>query len=170
MEKYLYLTINIASIFVPFLASFYTKHAFYKQWKTFFIANTIVATIFIIWDIYFTNIGVWGFNDRYIIGKRFFLIPIEEIMFFFFIPYASVFVYFSVTYLIKKQPFAAIHQKITLFFALVLMVIGIAFINRLYTSVTFILCSIFLLYNYFKKKDLSKIYFSYVITLVFFLL
>jgi lycopene cyclase domain-containing protein len=63
MDKYLYLAINFGSILVPFLASFYPKHAFYKNWKNYFIANLIVATFFIIWDILFTKIGVWGFNN-----------------------------------------------------------------------------------------------------------
>ena len=103
MDKYLYLTINLASVLVPFLASFYPKHAFYKSWRNYFIANLIVATLFIIWDIIFTTIGVWGFNERYLLGLKLVNIPLEEVLFFFCIPYASVFVYFSLNYLVKKN-------------------------------------------------------------------
>ena len=168
MDKYLYLTINFASILVPFLASFYPKNPFYKNWKNYFLANLIVASFFIIWDILFTKIGVWGFNPRYLIGINFFNIPIEEVMFFFFIPYASVFVYFSLNYLIKKNPIEKFQSFITLFLAIFLAIIGIAFWNHLYTSVTFLLTSGYLLYNYFKNNSLSKIYFSYCFTLFFF--
>lgn len=168
MDKYLYLTINLASVLVPFLASFYPKHAFYKSWKNYFIANLIVATLFIIWDIIFTTIGVWGFNERYLLGLKLVNIPLEEVLFFFCIPYASVFVYFSLNYLVKKNLLQNQQRFITLFLAISLGIIGLFFLDRLYTSITFILTSLFLFYNYFKKNDLSRIYFSYSVTLIFF--
>ena len=168
MDKYLYLTINIASILVPFLASFYPKHPFYKNWKNYFKANLIVAVCFILWDILFTDIGVWGFNDRYLLGLKLFNIPIEEVLFFFCIPYSSVFVYFSLNYLVKKNPIEKSHKLITLFLAISLAIIGLIFYKRLYTSATFILTSLFLFFNYIKETDFSRIYFSYSITLLFF--
>ena len=168
MDKYLYLTINIASILVPFLASFYPKHPFYKNWKNYFIANFIVATLFIVWDIFFTNIGVWGFNDRYLLGLKLINIPIEEVLFFFCIPYSSVFVYFSLNYLVKKNLIEQHQQFITLVLAIGLGLVGLFFWNKLYTSVTFILTSLFLFFKYIKKTDFSRIYFSYSITLLFF--
>jgi lycopene cyclase domain-containing protein len=168
MDKYLYLTINLASVLVPFLASFYPKHAFYKSWKNYFIANLIVATLFIIWDIIFTTIGVWGFNERYLFGLKLVNIPLEEALFFFCIPYASVFVYFSLNYLVKKNLLQNQQRLITLFLAVSLVMVGFFFWDRLYTTITFILTSLFLFYNYFKKNDLSRIYFSYSVTLIFF--
>ncbi len=168
MDKYLYLTINFASVLLPFLASFYPKHAFYKKWKNYFVANIIIASLFIIWDIIFTKLGVWGFNSRYILGIKLINIPIEEILFFFCIPYSSVFVYFSLNYLVKKNPLKGFQQFITLFLAFGIGIIGLFFFDRLYTSVTFILTSIYLFYNYFMKADFSRIYFSYGITLFFF--
>lgn len=168
MEKYLYLTINVASIFVPFIASFYTKHPFYKHWKNYFKANFIVALVFILWDIYFTKIGVWGFNERYLTGLKLVNIPIEEVLFFFCIPYSSVFVYFALNYLVKKNPLKKYQKTITLFLAFSLMVFGIFFWDRLYTSVTFLLTSGYLWMNYFRKQNLSRIYFSYCVTLIFF--
>jgi lycopene cyclase domain-containing protein len=168
MDKYLYLFINFASVLVPFIASFYPKHPFYKKWKNYFIANFIVAFIFIVWDILFTKIGVWGFNERYLIGVKLSAIPLEEVLFFFCIPYSSVFVYFALSYLMKRNPFEKIHSKITLFLLFGLAIIGLIFWNHLYTSVTFLLNSFFLLFVYFRKKDMSRIYFSYSITLIFF--
>ena len=168
MDKYFYLAINLASVLVPFLASFYPKHSFYKCWKNYFMANCLVATVFIFWDIIFTNIGVWGFNQRYLIGYKLINIPLEEVMFFYCIPYSSVFVYFSLNYLVKRNYLLNQQLNITLFLAISLTIIGLFFWNRLYTSITFIFTSVFLFYNYFKKNDLSRIYFSYSVTLVFF--
>jgi len=49
-----------------------------------FLANTIVAILFIIWDIIFTNYGVWSFNPRYLLGTNFYSIPLEEVFFSFY--------------------------------------------------------------------------------------
>ena len=168
MDKYLYLLINIGSIFVPFLSSFYPKHPFYRKWKNYFKANFIVALFFILWDIFFTKMGVWGFNDRYLLGLKFFNIPIEEVLFFFCIPYSSLFVYFSMNYLVKVNLLKKHQQFMTLFFAVFLGIVGSVFWDRLYTSVTFLLTSLFLFCNYFNRTDFSRIYLSYAITLFFF--
>ena len=168
MDKYLYLTINIASVLVPFLASFYPKHAFYKTWKNYFIANFIIAVLFIIWDILFTQIGVWGFNDRYLLGIKIINIPLEEVLFFFCIPYSSVFVYFALNYLVKANPLEKCQKHITLILALGLLITGLIFWERWYTVVTFLLTATFLGYSYVKKKNLSRTYFSYCVTLIFF--
>ncbi|MEC4050830.1 lycopene cyclase domain-containing protein [Flavobacterium sp. SUN046] len=168
MHHYLYLLINIGSVLVPFLASFYPKHPFYKNWKNYIIANTIVASCFIVWDILFTKIGVWGFNQHYLLGIDCMGIPLEEVLFFFCIPYSSVFIYFALGYLIQNNPFDKIHKWLTLSLSIILGLIAIICFDKWYTSVTFILTALFLAYNYLTKKSLSKVYLSYSVTLIFF--
>ena len=168
MQHYLYLIINLASVLVPFLASFYPKHPFYKNWSNYFWANSIVAFVFIFWDILFTKIGVWGFNPHYLLGINFINIPLEEVLFFFCIPYSSVFVYFSLNYLVKKNPFDNIDDSISLFLAIVLMLVGLYYYNRWYTAVTFIVTSLFLGFHFLTNRSLSKVYRSYCVTLFFF--
>jgi len=168
MDKFLYLIINLASVSIPFIASFYPKHPFYKHWKNYIIANGIVATLFIIWDVYFTHIGVWHFNQRYLVGIHLANIPLEEVMFFFCIPYSSVFVYFALNYLIQSNPFDAIHKRVTLFLIFSLALIGLLYWDRWYTAVTFLLTTVFLLFCMMTKRSLAKTYLSYSVTLVFF--
>jgi len=93
LENYYYLFIN-AIAFVPvFLLSFDKKVAFWKLKKPAFKSISIVGLLFILWDIYFTHIGIWGFNETYLVGINLFGIPIEEILFFVTIPYASLFTF-----------------------------------------------------------------------------
>ncbi len=100
---YTYLLINLFSIIIPIAASFDRRLNFYKQWSSFFPAIFITLSFFIVWDIYFTYLGIWGFNPRYLTGINLFNLPMEEWMFFITIPYACVFTYTSLNYLIKKD-------------------------------------------------------------------
>ena len=51
---------------------------------------------YIIWDIYFTQQGFWGFNETYLLGVFILDLPIEEWLFFICIPYACIFTHKSV--------------------------------------------------------------------------
>ena len=57
---YLYLLLNLGSISIPLLYSFNKKMSFIKQWKTVFMSIILVATFFIVWDVIFTENGIWG--------------------------------------------------------------------------------------------------------------
>jgi len=168
MKPYTYLLVNLICLIIPFLASFYPKHAFYKNWKHFFKANIIVATLFIIWDYFFTKTGVWGFNPEYLTGFYIANLPIEEIIFFIAIPYACVFTYFAFHYLIKKNPLEKIHNIITNLLIVFLLLIAILNFSKLYTSITLLSMSLFLMYLKLKKTDLSYHYLSYLFILPFF--
>ena len=85
-NRYYYLLLMILSISYPLIRSFENKIRFYKNWKSLVFAISIMMTIFITWDVIFTNLSVWSFNDRYILGYKFLNLPIEEWMFFICIP------------------------------------------------------------------------------------
>lgn len=84
--------LNLATLFFPLLLSFDRKVRFYKQWGALFPAIVLTGALFLAWDVYFTQQGVWGFNERYI-GVRLLGLPLGEWLFFVTVPYACLFIY-----------------------------------------------------------------------------
>jgi lycopene cyclase domain-containing protein len=139
-----YLLINIFSAIVPFLFSFYPAIRFNKHFRAFFAGNLIAAACFIAWDLLFTAWGVWGFNDRYILGPKLYNLPAEEVLFFICIPFACVFTYhcFNTFYRITWPK--TTERTVIVVLSVLLLVIGIIHTGKAYTSVTCISTAILL--------------------------
>ena len=135
----------------------------------------IPAMLYIAWDIYFTSKGVWSFNDNYITGIKLVNLPVEEVLFFLVVPYCCVFVYECIRCYfprLKNKRSADIMLKVL---AIVLMITGIFFYQKYYTSWTFIFCSLFisviyLFKNFFKDFDATSFLVSFAIILIPFLI
>jgi lycopene cyclase domain-containing protein len=91
--KGLYLILDLVTLLCPLALSFDNRVRFVKSWGNVFIASTLIAIPFLIWDAIFTENGFWGFNPDYLVGVSLFGLPIEEILFFWVVPLACVFVY-----------------------------------------------------------------------------
>jgi lycopene cyclase domain-containing protein len=136
----------ILCLVYPVAQSFERKISYYKKWKNVFPALLITAGFFIIWDEFFTRIGVWSFNPKYTVGIYIGSLPIEEWLFFFVVPYCCMFVYFVANYFIKKDPFKNSSTIIVLVFAVFLLIVAAFNYQKWYTSTTFILSSVLLIY------------------------
>lgn len=170
-QKHLYLAINLLSFIVPFLFSFHPKADFSRKWKYVLPAIAISAAFFIAWDILFTYLGVWGFNQQYISGVALFGLPVEEILFFFCIPYACLFTYFALNHLIEKDRLFPHQELITSLLIVILLVFGCYFISNLYTGVTFLLTGFFLTFIFLKLRArfMGRFYFAYAVLIIPFL-
>ena len=163
----LYLLINFFTIIVPFAYSFHPKLDFKKQWKAFIPAMFIAAFPFLVWDSLFSQMGVWGFNANYISGLTLFHLPVEEILFFFCIPYACVFTYHCLNILLFNKQKSS-KEWLSPILIIMLLLLSIYFKERLYTFVTFLSLSFLLiLCRYILKVQwLKKFYISYAILLI----
>ena len=168
MEKYLYLLINIFTVLVPLIFSFYPKAPFYKTWKYLLPAIAIPAIIFIIWDEIFTRLHVWGFNERYLSGIYLGSLPLEEILFFICIPYACVFTYFALNYLIEKDYLFPHQELITSALIVVMLVLGMYNLDKLYTGVTFVFLGLALAFQMLKLRTryMGRFYFAFTFILI----
>lgn len=103
--KLTYLLINVFTIAIPLAFSFHKKLQFHRTWIAFWPATLFTAAIFIIWDIIFTNLGIWGFNRDYLTGIQLLNLPLEEWLFFICIPYAIVFTYAALKKIVRVDYF-----------------------------------------------------------------
>ena len=167
-SKYLYLTIDLLTISIPLLASFYSKAPFYKTWKYLSVAIIVPAILFVLWDEYFTSIGIWGFNPEYLSGIYIGNLPVEEILFFICIPYSCVFIYFALNHLVKKDFFYLHQDLISSVLAIGLIITGAFNINKAYTASTFLLCGAAIAFQLLKLRSryMSRFYFAYLVVLI----
>lgn len=166
--RYAYLLINLLSVFFPVVLSFDKRVRFYKSWKFIWPGMAITGLFFLFWDVLFTIHGVWSFNPAYIIGIKFFGLPLEEILFFLTVPFACIFIYACLNYYVKwLMPY-----RLTGIISGMAILLGILMLifyhNRLYTTVTFgLLIVLILLIQYVFNTDwLNRFYLAYIVALV----
>lgn len=166
--EYTYLAIDLGSLIVPLVFSFHPKLLFYKKWPAFALANLLVCLLFIPWDMYYTSLGVWGFNTRYLTGVYAGNLPLEEVLFFICIPFSSVYTYHCLKLFFPNIREKIPHEFISLLLVMILASTGIIYIQHIYTSVTcFSLAVVLTLLTLaLKVQWLPNFYFSYLIILL----
>ena len=165
MWQYTYLLINFFTVIVCFLFSFHPKIKFNRHFKAFFMASALVAVFFIAWDAWFTKIGVWWFNDKYLLGFRIFGLPIEEILFFICIPFSCVFTYFCLDKFFNLNWKPTPERILVIVMMIFFLIIGIVYHDRIYTFVTMLttVATLFVLHFILKVNWIGKATVIYLI-------
>jgi lycopene cyclase domain-containing protein len=153
----------------PFILSFHKSVAFYKKFKALFLGLLFMWAVYIPWDIFFTHWGIWNFNQTYTLTQRWFLLPIEEWLFFIAVPFACVFTFECVRYFKKTAPsksFTRISGTTISIIAAVLCVY--AGVEKLwYTFSATLLCATLLLFHLRRKSEfLGYFLFAWFILLI----
>ncbi len=161
----LYFIVILASLIGPFALSFDKKIHFYTYWRYLFPAIFIVAIPFIFWDEIFTQWGVWGFNKDYLNGFFIGNLPIEEVCFFIFVPYACVFIYEVLVGYFTLEKLQNVAKYFAPFVSILALVIGTLYFDRIYTMLACYLAALLslLTYYYFKSRWFSNFILTYFI-------
>ena len=171
-HKYTYALLLAGSIILPFALSFDRKVGFYKYWKFLAPSTVVTATVFIIWDIYFTRHDVWWFNKEFVTGWFIAGLPIEEWLFFFVIPYCCLFIYeVSRAYFTREWKGFILPLNVVLF--IFFLAVTVIHINRVYTAVNFGIATFLIGLQFFLKTHrtyLFHFYTAYALSLIPFFL
>lgn len=168
MNEYTYLLLNIFTLSYPIAQSFEHRLKYYKQWKRLFPAILITGAFFVVWDILFTELSVWSFNQSYLIGYKIINLPLEEWLFFITVPYACVFIYEVLNYFVKKDLLGKYAKYIALILGLFLIVFALGNSDKLYTFISFSLTGVLLILHslFLKREYLGRFFLAYLVTLI----
>lgn len=174
-SHYTYFLILAGSLIGPLILSFDKKVAFYKSWKHLFIGMLAPALFYIIWDMVFTQKGVWSFNEDYITGIKIYNLPIEEVLFFFVVPYCCVFIYECVRCYFPKIQQTESGLVVLKLIGFILLLLAMLNHNKDYTFFTFFFNGLFIFIlastkKYFHSFNVNAFLISYLIILIPFLI
>jgi len=163
--------ILLFSIAGPFALSFDKKVNFIRFWKALLISVVCVGIPFLIWDEFFTQLEVWGFNSTYLFGIYLGHLPLEEVLFFLVVPYCCVFIHeVLIAY------FSHVKMEVTAkYFGIVMLATSImlAILNptNYYTLSACSLTAIYILIAFIRKFYwFSAFAFTYLVCLIPFLI
>ncbi|WP_231464379.1 MULTISPECIES: lycopene cyclase domain-containing protein [unclassified Pedobacter] len=167
--KFIYLLINIGVILFPLLLSFDKKVHFFSKWKFVIPAILITGVVFLIWDLLFVKLNVWSFNPDYIVGIKFFGLPLEEILFFLTVPYACIFIYECLNVYFPKNDLQRYSLALSNLFLGVCIAILFFGYSKWYTVINFGFLFVVLFYVEYvngKLRFMYKFYRAYLVSLL----
>ncbi len=154
MKPYTYLIINFLTVIVCFIFSFDRRIQFHKQFPAFIKAAVLVAVPFIVWDSWFTRLGVWWFNPDYTVGWEVAGLPLEECLFFICIPFSCVFTFFCFEKFFHLDWAAAFNTVLVFVSVIGCVTMALVHADKLYTFVTAIVTALTLIYlHFFARVD-----------------
>ncbi|MDI9357109.1 MAG: lycopene cyclase domain-containing protein [Chitinophagaceae bacterium] len=163
-----YFLINLLSILFPLLFSFEKNRVYYaSQWKYLFPALFLTGVFFIIWDIFFTRAGVWGFEKTYLLEYYLFSLPVEEYLFFITIPFSSIFLYECVRYFFRKYTLPRFGKMLCFLVGIGLLSSTPFLASKNYTFFCFLFTGIFLCIHFLLDAAWLPLFFiTYFVHLV----
>lgn len=169
IKKLTYILLLLAYLVLPVILSMQKRVRFVFQLKYILPAVLFAGVIFAIWDIRFSQLGVWSFNPDYLTGIEPLALPIEEWLSFLIIPLSATYIYEWLKARIK----AFERPDIFLIFSLILLtttvILAYIFRTKMFSFFTFFLLAIYLCYTIFRnrfKKYYTKFYLTWLISLV----
>lgn len=167
--KGLYLILDVITVLCPVILSFDNRVKFVRSWGNVLLVSTIIAIPFLIWDVIFTENGVWGFNPDYLVGVSIFGLPIEEVLFFWVVPLACVFVYECCKFYFRKFTWRFTNIGVQVGALAYLVFLSSKNPAGWYTLTT-IIASVITMYFWFVTKRLPQIGIAYLLCLIPFLI
>lgn len=167
----LYAWILLGTIAGPFLLSFDRKVHFYTHWKHLLPATLIVAAGFLVWDEYFTQLKIWGFNPEYVQGIYFGDLPLEECLFFVLVPYACLFIHEVLKAYFPTVSMARFAHFFAFGFTLLGFILGLMHLDHAYTASACLISAIMTIgiYWVYKARWYPAFVFTFLVAIIPFL-
>jgi lycopene cyclase domain-containing protein len=155
--KFTYFILLFLSLLGPLVLSFDKKVHYYKRWRFLFPSILRAMVLFILWDVVFTRLEVWGFNEIYTVGWNIWYLPVEEWLFFLIIPFSCLFIFDVIAFYFPRLQFPAnrFNQIVAGVLAVVLLVFSLWFRHRYYTFIVSLLTASYLILILIFRRRIS---------------
>lgn len=166
----IYLYLILFTPFFPILLSFDKRVNFVSRWKYAILSAILIAIPYLIWDEIFTENGYWGFNPDYLTGIYLGELPIEEVSFFFVVPFACTFIHECVKYYFRNSDLNVFNHIFWLAITIYAVVVGTAGLGGWYTSTAIGLGLVLIVFLFLKRKQYTFIPLAFSFSMIPFLL
>ena len=169
MKSFVYLLLLVLTLALPLARSFDKKINLRRKWRFIIPSVFYTASVFIAWDFFCASVGLRIFDEKFTLGVSILGLPIEEILFFFVIPYFCFYIYELLNYLFIPS---SQYRKIVYFnyaFAACLLLASFFVVKQTYTFTAFLIASLVLtIVTSLKpiRSKLKRFYFAYFVCLL----
>ena len=169
--EFTYFVLLFISMLGPLMLSFDKKVHYYTRWRYLFPSILRAMVLFILWDVIFTRMGIWGFNTDYVVGWHLWHLPVEEWLFFLIIPFSCLFIFDVIAFYFPRLQITSprMNRILLLSLAIALLTIAFTFLNRYYTFIVSLLTAAYLLLLVIFRRRitwLAHFLIAYVIALI----
>lgn len=165
-DHYLYLLLDIGVILFPFLLSFDKKVHYASKWYAVFPALIFIGLPFLLHDYWFTKMGIWGFNERYLTGPHLLNLPVEEVLFFIVVPYSCTFIYACVRAYFPRATFSIFNLMVYVILAVYCLVILLVGLGNWYSTMVALISLPILFYLWRNRAAYTHVPISFVLALI----
>jgi lycopene cyclase domain-containing protein len=131
---------------IGLLLNQYYSFRLFRRWRGLLAGYLVIVVPFLLWDVIATRDGHWAFNPEYILGPKILGLPLEEIAFFFVVPFVM-----SAVWMLLRIRTHKGHVSIDTYQRAALVTILLATyvsVNRPYTFIVTGIASLFVLVTY----------------------
>lgn len=91
--KFQFFLIDFFIVLAPLLLSVFIKMQFYRKWKFTLLGISVTTILFILWDMFFTRLGIRDYHAERVWGLTIYNLPVEAILFYIVTAYTCLYIY-----------------------------------------------------------------------------
>lgn len=169
IKQFIYSVLLLGFLLVPIISDWKRKDLFFRNFKYILPAILFSGAIFTLWDMRFTELGIWNYNPEYISCINILKLPAEQWLLLLALPCFSIFVYERV----KQKSGNFDRGNLFVGISLVLLV-GFGLLawyqrEKLYPFFTFFLLTVYFGYIIFRnrfKSHLTPFYLAFFLSVI----
>lgn len=163
-----YLWHHLFTVVPVAMLSFEHRIRYVSKWSLAMRATFFPALLYIGWDIAFSFLGVWSFDQAKITGWSLIHLPWEEWLWFAVVPFACIFIYENLIYYIRRDPWTGADRIISNVIGYFSIIMALVNYDKLYTFLAFLSAGLITFWDLYHQpsRSRSRFYMTFAVSLV----